>query len=247
MSKVYAVKVGRGTGLFNSWVECEKQIKGFGGAQYKSFAYLNQAVFYLATTEQINNAPTFECEEDLAAHLLKQINNKDNAQARVTVPTAPVIKKEVINSAPAINTSNVINKDMIHIHVDGAFRDGVYAWAFVAHNNNEVIHESSGTSNNPDFIQFNNIAGELTAAMRAVKWAKDNGYANCVVYHDLQGTGYWARSEWKRNNICTQKFNSFISNYVNSGFVKFNWVKGHAGDPMNNRADALCTAALNKK
>ena len=255
MSKVYAVKVGRETGLFNTWAECEKQIKGFSGAQYKSFANLNQAVFYLATPDQINNAPTFECEEDLAAYLLKLINKQDNTEARalasaVVIPAAPVvIKKELINSAPEIKiNSNLINsKECIHIHVDGAFRDGIYAWSFVAHINNEVIYEASGTSNNPEFAQFNNIAGELTAAMRAVKWAKDNQYNSCVVYHDLQGTGYWARGEWKRNNICTQKFNSFIAPYVNSNFVTFNWVKGHNGDPMNNRADELCTKALNNQ
>ena len=232
MSKVYAVKVGRETGLFNNWAECEKQIKGFSGAQYKSFTNSEEAMAYLNNTEA----------RALASADIPLISPK------FKIVNTPAIKKELNNSAPEIKSnSNSINKDMIHIHVDGAFRDGVYAWAFVAHLNNEVIYEASGTGNNPEFTKFNNIAGELTAAMRAVKWAKDNGYNNCVVYHDLQGTGYWARSEWKRNNICTQKFNSFIAPYVNSGFVSFNWVKGHNGDPMNNKADELCTKALNNQ
>lgn len=47
-SKIYAVKSGRETGLFYSWADCEKQVKGYSGAVYKSFtseiaakAYLN--------------------------------------------------------------------------------------------------------------------------------------------------------------------------------------------------------------
>ena len=36
--KVYAVRVGRSCGLFTSWADCEKQVAGFPGARYKSFA-----------------------------------------------------------------------------------------------------------------------------------------------------------------------------------------------------------------
>jgi len=36
--KYYAVRKGRKTGIFTSWAECEKQIKGYSGAEYKSFS-----------------------------------------------------------------------------------------------------------------------------------------------------------------------------------------------------------------
>ena len=35
--KYYVVWKGRKTGIFTSWAECEKQVKGFVGAQYKAF------------------------------------------------------------------------------------------------------------------------------------------------------------------------------------------------------------------
>jgi ribonuclease HI len=35
--KYYVVWKGRKTGVFTSWAECEKQVKGFIGAQYKAF------------------------------------------------------------------------------------------------------------------------------------------------------------------------------------------------------------------
>lgn len=35
--KFYAVKVGKKTGIFNTWEECESYVKGFPGAIYKGF------------------------------------------------------------------------------------------------------------------------------------------------------------------------------------------------------------------
>lgn len=37
--KIYAVKVGLSPGLYTTWKECEKQVKGFPGALYKSFFF----------------------------------------------------------------------------------------------------------------------------------------------------------------------------------------------------------------
>jgi len=41
--KFYVVWKGRKTGVFTSWKVCKKQIDGFDGAQYKSFADLDEA------------------------------------------------------------------------------------------------------------------------------------------------------------------------------------------------------------
>jgi len=41
--KYYVVWKGRKPGIFTSWAECEKQVKGFAGAQYKSFDSLKEA------------------------------------------------------------------------------------------------------------------------------------------------------------------------------------------------------------
>ena len=49
--KVYAVKVGRQTGLFNTWAECEAQVKGFMGAKFKGFMTAQEAMAWLAGDE----------------------------------------------------------------------------------------------------------------------------------------------------------------------------------------------------
>lgn len=47
MSKFYAVKKGKHTGIYLSWEECEEQVKGFKGALYKSFPSRQEAEAYL--------------------------------------------------------------------------------------------------------------------------------------------------------------------------------------------------------
>jgi ribonuclease HI len=42
-NKYYVVWKGRRTGVFSSWAECERQVKGFVGAQYKAFSSLMEA------------------------------------------------------------------------------------------------------------------------------------------------------------------------------------------------------------
>ena len=58
MGKIYAVRNGRSCGLFYSWTECQKQIKGFSNAEYKSFQTLDEAAAYL------NQKDTAEPEHD---------------------------------------------------------------------------------------------------------------------------------------------------------------------------------------
>lgn len=47
MAKYYAVKKGRQTGIFSTWEECQAMVSGFKGAQYKSFASMQEAKNYL--------------------------------------------------------------------------------------------------------------------------------------------------------------------------------------------------------
>ena len=46
--KFYAVKNGRETGIFNTWPECQRQVTGFGGAEFKGFETLAEAEAYLS-------------------------------------------------------------------------------------------------------------------------------------------------------------------------------------------------------
>jgi len=45
--KIYAVRRGRETGLFSTWAECQKQVAGYSGAEYKSFSGMEDAKAFL--------------------------------------------------------------------------------------------------------------------------------------------------------------------------------------------------------
>lgn len=59
MSKTYAVRVGRVVGLFNNWPECERSVKGFKGAIYKSFSNKMEAEQFLEGVESTINTGNF--------------------------------------------------------------------------------------------------------------------------------------------------------------------------------------------
>lgn len=47
MSKYYAVACGRQVGIFQTWTEAEKQVRGFPGAKHKRFDTEEEAKLYL--------------------------------------------------------------------------------------------------------------------------------------------------------------------------------------------------------
>lgn len=59
-NKVYAVKEGYKVGIFSSWDECQKAIKGYSGAKFKSFSTEDEARAYLdGKALAINNVGNF--------------------------------------------------------------------------------------------------------------------------------------------------------------------------------------------
>lgn len=63
MKKYYAVRKGRETGIFYTWPSCEAQIKGFSGAEYKSFKSMEDAQRYLDDSEKKATSVLYEEEQ----------------------------------------------------------------------------------------------------------------------------------------------------------------------------------------
>lgn len=65
MSKFYAVKEGRVPGVYTTWAECEEQIKGYSGADYKKFNNEEDAKLFAygaitTASETLKNSNGFE-------------------------------------------------------------------------------------------------------------------------------------------------------------------------------------------
>ena len=52
MTKFYAVRKGKKTGIFSTWDECKEQVTGFKGAIYKSFKTLEEAEEFVKGNEE---------------------------------------------------------------------------------------------------------------------------------------------------------------------------------------------------
>ncbi len=57
----------------------------------------------------------------------------------------------------------------------------------------------------------------------------------------------WQRNGWKNSKkepVANTDIWKPLVDLVNSGDVRFRWVKGHSGDPMNDLVDQLAVAAV---
>lgn len=75
-SKYYAVKVGIKPGIYNSWAECEKMVKGYKGAIFKSFPTLNEAKVFLG------NVMSADIEKNLQNANMTVPENNDETIAK---------------------------------------------------------------------------------------------------------------------------------------------------------------------
>jgi len=134
----------------------------------------------------------------------------------------------------------------VTIYVDGSCGGGKVSWAFVVYRDNTRIYEDSGlvsTDRYPDVLSMNNVAGELAAAMRAVKWASDNNIKIRLVF-DYTGIREWAIGSWKAKNEYTKAYVDWMSSSSMDVVSEWLHVNGHTGVEGNEYADKLCKAAL---
>ncbi len=145
--------------------------------------------------------------------------------------------------------SDIMFKTEIEAYVDGSYSETLkkYAYGCVIIKDGQVIHKMSGNSANADFIEMRNVAGELQAAVQAVRWAINNKIKSIRIYHDYQGIASWANGEWKANKRGTQEYASFINNCSSNIHIEFTKVKGHSGLKYNEMADNLARMGLQQE
>ncbi len=188
-----------------------------------------------------------DCREQVEGYqgaVYKKFALKSEAESFLQGSSFADLKKDIAEGNLKIDIAPVINPNEYYIYTDGSFLNNTYAWAFVVLYAQEVIHSDYGVGTDVEAAKTRNIAGELTAVMRACVWAKNKKIKNITIRHDLQGVAFWAKGEWKRNNNVTEQYYNFMQKYIAEKFVTFEHVRGHSGNEYNDLADKLAKQAI---
>ena len=134
-------------------------------------------------------------------------------------------------------------------YVDGSFDSEKmkYSFGVVLIKDGKVIETISQVGESDEVASMRNVAGELSGAMTAIRYASRNGYEKIKIYHDYEGIGKWARGEWKTNLSCTVSYKEYCEKMSKKIQLEFIKVPAHSGVEYNEMADKLAKEALDKK
>ena len=223
--KYYAVRVGHNPGIYVTWSDCEKQVKGFPSAQYKSFPTEAEAKTYMGTVSVANSS------------IVKQRGTrKTSGGTSKKMSVGEYLKTQTDDISPIVESDPC----EVRAFIDGSFdkRKGVVGSGGVILLGTEEV-EFSLSSTEPNHVAYWNVSGELLAALHVVDYALDHGYTSCSLYYDYMGIEMWATGRWKTNNPLTTNYAKRMKEASKQLRIDFHKVKAHSGIAYNDRADAL--------
>ena len=131
--------------------------------------------------------------------------------------------------------------------------DTCYAYSFgvtIVENNQEIYTNCQKFDD--EFVEYNQVMGELKAALDAVSYCVQQGYKKMYVIHDYEGvafyaTGAWVNEDERLENLYVKQMKEY-EKQIEITFVK---VKSHVANKTkinryNDRADELANLALGR-
>ena len=215
--KFYAIAAGHRPGIYSNWPEAQAQVHGYPGAVYKGFLTRPEAVAWLA-------APSY-----------KPGAGRKPGSAR---PGA---------AAPAAGT--VPRTGEVTIYTDGGaiHNPGPGGYGVVQVYDGEELERSGGyrltTNNRMELMGVIVALRELEYRDQPVTLYSDSSYVvNGINKGWAQG---WRKNGWikfDRQPAVNPDLWAELLDLVAGLRVTFKWVKGHSGNPYNERCDQLAVA-----
>lgn len=217
--KFYAVAKGIRPGIYTNWPEAKAQIDGFAGAVYKGFSTYKEA------------------EEWLKKPVLRSPSVKSGSEP-----------------AGEQKRSDPCDKDRVTIYTDGGSsgNPGPGGYGVVQVYNGQVKEITGGfkltTNNRMELMGVIVALKQLEFRDKPVTVYTDSSY---VVNGINKG---WAAS-WRKNNWIKSDRQPALNSDLWAELldltaeldVSFVWVRGHAGNPLNERCDELAVSSAKQK
>jgi ribonuclease HI len=223
--KYYAVAVGRQPGIYSQWfgkAGAQSQVVGFQGAVYKGFATREEAHAFISKQHRKNKRPK---------------------------PASDALQKRVSSTATSARLSTASHVERIVIYTDGSSlgNPGPGGYGIVIPSDDGDRELSGGfrqTTNNRMELLACIVGLEELATPSAVALYSDSRY---VVDGINKGWARgWQRNQWRKRNggqaLNIDLWQRLLA-LCDRHDVQFIWVKGHAGNPANERCDQLATQA----
>ncbi len=212
--KYYAVACGRKPGIYDNWPAAQAQVTGFPGAKYKGFTSRAAAAAWL-------KQPTYG-------------SPKSTGRRKPEPPTTDTAPRD--------------NEVMIYTDGGARFNPGPGGYGVVQIYNGMRKELSGGyrltTNNRMELMACIVALRELEHRNKPVTLYSDSSY---VVNGISKG---WAKSWRKRGWLKADKKPAVnpdlwteLLDFIEDIEITFIWVKGHAGNPLNERCDELAVAA----
>lgn len=118
---------------------------------------------------------------------------------------------------------------------------------FVHPETKDVVYKVQEEIFDQGIKSMRNVAGELSAVIKAVSWAILNKYKKISIFYDYSGIEKWINGEWKCKTLFTISYKRFIEKCKEELEIEFHKVKAHSGDLLNEYANILAANACGNK
>jgi ribonuclease HI len=214
--KYYAIAVGRKPGIYTNWPDAQAQVKGFPGAKFKGFGTK------VAAQEWLEN-PVYGTAGSKRPRKPQSKYPKQDVQPQKDEITIYTDGGSINNPGPGGYGAVIID--------DGEYREFTGGYRLTTNNRMELMGCIVALKNLPATDKPVALYSDSSYVVNginkgwAVKW-RQNG---------------WLKSD-KRPAVNPDLWDALL-NLIDKFNIRFNWVKGHAGNPMNERCDELAVSA----
>uniref|UniRef100_F1LDK0 Ribonuclease H n=1 Tax=Ascaris suum TaxID=6253 RepID=F1LDK0_ASCSU len=235
----YAVARGTKPGVYRTWAECEKQVKGFAGARYKKFLNEHEALDFIAANGGKISFRSVGASSTAAAGFVhkKQTLHEVSSTMKDLKRIGSDIAKWQSEGVPVVFTDGACSSNGHHGAKAGI---GVFWGDDHPDNVSEPLISGPPTNNR----------AELSAVITALRTACERNFSRLIICTDSNlliksmnsWIKTWRKNGWKTANGGDVKNKDLIvelDKLLEKVKVHFKHVAGHAGIYGNEKADEL--------